>query len=81
MPRARRYGIFSTTAAKVFEAERALADGAHELDMVLNIGRLRSGRDDEVHAEIAALEDRRDKTRLLKEGMMQELLTGRTRLL
>lgn len=45
----------STTAAKVFEAERALADGAHELDMVLNIGRLRSGRDDEVRAEIAAI--------------------------
>lgn len=31
-------------------------------------------------AEIAALENRRDKTRLLKQGMMQELLTGRTRL-
>jgi type I restriction enzyme S subunit len=31
-------------------------------------------------AEIAALEARRDKTRLLKTGMMQELLTGRTRL-
>jgi type I restriction enzyme S subunit len=32
-------------------------------------------------AEIAALEQRRDKTRDLKQGMMQELLTGRTRLL
>jgi len=32
-------------------------------------------------AEIAALEARRYKTRLLKQGMMQELLTGRTRLL
>jgi type I restriction enzyme S subunit len=30
--------------------------------------------------EIAALEARRDKTRALKQGMMQELLTGRTRL-
>jgi deoxyribose-phosphate aldolase len=47
----------STTAAKVFEAERALADGAHELDMVLNIARLRSGRDEEVRAEIAAIVD------------------------
>jgi len=45
----------STTAAKLVEAEHALADGAHELDMVLNIGRLRSGRDDEVRAEIAAI--------------------------
>lgn len=32
-------------------------------------------------AEIAALESRRDKTRDLKQGMMQELLTGRTRLI
>ena len=31
-------------------------------------------------AELAALEQRRDKTRALKQGMMQELLTGRTRL-
>jgi type I restriction enzyme S subunit len=30
--------------------------------------------------ELAALEQRRDKTRALKQGMMQELLTGRTRL-
>ena len=30
--------------------------------------------------EIAALEARRDKTHALKQGMMQELLTGRTRL-
>lgn len=31
-------------------------------------------------AEVQALEQQRDKTRLLKQGMMQELLTGRTRL-
>ncbi len=30
--------------------------------------------------EIDALEQRREKTRALKQGMMQELLTGRTRL-
>ncbi len=35
----------------------------------------------DMDAEIAALERKRDKTRLLKQGMMQELLTGRTRLL
>ncbi len=34
----------------------------------------------DMDAEIAALEQRRDKTRLLKQAMMQELLTGRTRL-
>lgn len=31
-------------------------------------------------AEIVALEQKRDKTRELKQGMMQELLTGKTRL-
>jgi type I restriction enzyme, S subunit len=35
----------------------------------------------DMDAEIAALEQRRDKTRELKQGMMQELLTGKTRLL
>jgi hypothetical protein len=34
----------------------------------------------DMDAEIAALESRRDKTRALKQGIMQELLTGRTRL-
>jgi type I restriction enzyme, S subunit len=34
----------------------------------------------DMDAEISALERRRDKTRALKRGMMQELLTGRIRL-
>ena len=34
----------------------------------------------DMDAEIAALEARRDKTRALKQGMMQQLLTGRIRL-
>ena len=34
----------------------------------------------DMDAEIAALEARRDKARRIKQGMMQELLTGRTRL-
>jgi deoxyribose-phosphate aldolase len=44
-----------TTATKVFEAERALGDGASELDMVINIGWLRSGRDKEVGRDIGAV--------------------------
>ena len=35
----------------------------------------------DMDAELAALEQRRDKTRALKQGMMQELLTGRTRMI
>lgn len=35
----------------------------------------------EMDAELAALEQQREKTRALKQAMMQELLTGRTRLI
>ena len=35
---------------------------------------------DDMYAEIVALEQRRDKTRAIKQGMMQQLLTGRVRL-
>ena len=34
----------------------------------------------DMDSEIAALEQRRDKTRAIKQGMMQQLLTGRVRL-
>jgi deoxyribose-phosphate aldolase len=43
------------TETKVFEARRALADGATELDMVLQVGALKSGRDADVQADIAAV--------------------------
>ena len=43
------------TATKVFEAQRALADGATELDMVIQVGALRSGRDADVEADIRAV--------------------------
>ena len=45
----------STTATKVFEAHGALDDGAVELDMVIDIGALKSGRDRDVQADIAAV--------------------------
>jgi deoxyribose-phosphate aldolase len=45
------------TDTKVFEARQALADGATELDMVIQIGALKSGRDAEVLADIAAVVD------------------------
>jgi deoxyribose-phosphate aldolase len=44
-----------TTATKVFEAQDALTNGATELDMVLNIGALRSGQADFVRDDIAAV--------------------------
>ncbi|MCU0504389.1 MAG: deoxyribose-phosphate aldolase [Chloroflexi bacterium] len=45
------------TEIKVHEAERALADGATELDMVIPIGALKSGRDADVEADIRAIVD------------------------
>jgi deoxyribose-phosphate aldolase len=45
----------TTTTVKVFEAEEAMRNGAVELDMVLNIGRLRSGELDFVQQDIAAV--------------------------
>ncbi|HEX6298946.1 MAG TPA: deoxyribose-phosphate aldolase [Acidimicrobiia bacterium] len=47
----------SATTIKVAEAAKAMDDGAVELDMVLNIGWLLSGRDDEVQDDIAAVVD------------------------
>jgi len=47
----------STTAAKVFETKAALADGATEIDMVLNIGLLKSGLYEEVKSDIKAVVD------------------------
>ena len=45
------------TEVKVLEAEKAMDDGALELDMVLNIGQLRSGKIDEVQADVKAVCD------------------------
>ena len=44
-----------TTEVKVVEAKRALADGATELDMVLQIAALKSGRDSDVESDIRAV--------------------------
>jgi len=47
----------NTTETKVAEALQCVADGAIELDMVLNIGRLRSGELSYVTKDIAAVVD------------------------
>ncbi|MDJ0952302.1 MAG: deoxyribose-phosphate aldolase [Acidimicrobiia bacterium] len=43
----------TTTAIKAMEARRALRDGAREVDMVLNVGALKSGEYDHVREDIA----------------------------
>lgn len=44
-----------TTAAKVFETEDAVANGADEIDMVINIGDVKAGDYDKVLGEIKAI--------------------------
>ena len=46
-----------STAAKVFEASQAVADGADEIDMVINVGWLKDGKDDVVREEIRAIKE------------------------
>lgn len=46
---------YSTTAAKCFEASDAVANGADEVDMVINLGWVKDGKWDEVLAEIKAV--------------------------
>lgn len=48
---------YNTRAVKIFEARQAIADGASELDMVVNLGDVKNGNFDAVQAEIAALKN------------------------
>lgn len=48
---------YSTTAAKLFETKDALANGADEIDMVINIGALKEKNYDCVREEIRALKE------------------------
>jgi deoxyribose-phosphate aldolase len=47
----------AATAAKVAETLEAVAQGATEVDMVINVGALKSGEDDVVEIDIAAVVD------------------------
>ena len=67
------------TETKVFEAQRALADGATELDMVIQIGALGPGRDADVEADIKADRRRRPRGRRDRQGDLRERLPDRRR--
>lgn len=45
----------SSTETKVFETNQAIKDGATEVDMVINIGELKSGNDDVVKKDIESV--------------------------
>ncbi len=48
---------YSTTAVKVFEARQAIAEGASEIDMVINICDVKNGDFERVKEEISALRE------------------------
>ena len=48
-------GVGHTTRTKLVEAEQLLADGAREMDLMINVGMLRSGCLDYVEDEIKAI--------------------------
>jgi len=45
----------TTAAVKLYEAQEAVENGAAELDVVINLGWLKSGKTDELHREIAEI--------------------------
>ena len=65
---------YDTTAAKSFMASDAVAGGADEVDMVINIGWAKEGKWDEITAEIAAIK-RACQGKLLKVIIETCLLT------
>ena len=48
---------YSTTAVKVFETKDAIANGAEEIDMVINVGLLKDKRYEEIEAEIRQIHE------------------------
>jgi deoxyribose-phosphate aldolase len=72
----------TTTTAKLAEAADALKLGARELDMVINIGALKSGERDLVESEICALSGLARRSRaLLKVILETALLTTEEKIL
>ncbi len=65
----------ASTSAKVFETGQAIADGATEIDMVMNIGWLKSGRLDSVKYDIASVAEACRGRALLKVILETGLLT------
>jgi len=63
------------STAKAFEARRAISDGAHELDMVMNIGAMKSGNIKLVENDIRAVRRATRGTTILKVIIETSLLT------
>jgi deoxyribose-phosphate aldolase len=65
----------SMTRVKVYEARQALEEGAAELDMVINIGWLRSGEDQRVEEDVRAVVEAAHGRALVKVILENAYLT------
>jgi deoxyribose-phosphate aldolase len=61
---------------KAMEARRAIRDGAQEIDMVINVGALKSGDDDTVFRDIRAVVDAAEDGRALCKVIIETALLG-----
>ncbi|MBY7143341.1 deoxyribose-phosphate aldolase [Virgibacillus sp. NKC19-3] len=66
----------TSTAAKVFETEQAIKDGAAEVDMVINVGELKSENDEAVKNDIKAIVNAAKGRALTKVIIETSLLTN-----
>jgi len=64
----------TSTPAKAFETEQALRDGAQEVDMVINVGLLKSGAYDAVQADITAVAAAARRARALSKVIIETAL-------
>ncbi len=64
----------NTTDVKVFETRRAIYDGATEIDMVINIGALKSGDDSRVRDDIAMVTDGCHQNRAICKVILETAL-------
>lgn len=65
----------TSTASKVFETKQAIKDGASEIDMVINVGELKSNNDDVVKKDIEAVVEAAKGQALTKVIIETSLLT------
>jgi deoxyribose-phosphate aldolase len=63
----------TTSAVKLYEAQEAVDNGAEELDVVIDLGSLKAGKVDDVHADLAAICNETGKT--VKAILEMSLLT------
>ena len=64
----------TTSAAKLYEAQEAVENGATELDVVINLGWLKSGKSEKIYQEIAEICEQTGQT--IKAILETTLLTN-----